>query len=33
LTNSRRLIVVSTTDAFEPRSDGSPNWVEREIET
>jgi hypothetical protein len=33
LRSSRRLIVISTSDAFEPRSDGAPNWVEREIET
>jgi hypothetical protein len=33
LTSSQRLIVISTPDAFEPRSDGSSNWVEREIET
>ena len=33
LTGSRRLVVVSTADAFEPRGDGSPNWVEREIAT
>lgn len=32
LTSSRRLIVISTADAFEPRRDGSPNWVEQEIE-
>jgi hypothetical protein len=33
LTASRRLVVVSTADAFEPRGDGSPNWVEQEIAT
>ncbi|WP_150117419.1 hypothetical protein [Microvirga vignae] len=32
LNSSRRLIVISTADAFEPQSDGSPKWVEREIE-
>src|SRR4051794_20951263 len=30
LTSSRRLIVISTADAFLPRSNGSPNWVEQE---
>jgi hypothetical protein len=33
LMSSRRLIVISTADAFSPRTDGSPNWVEREIAT
>jgi hypothetical protein len=30
---SRTLIVISTPEEFEPRSDGSPNWLEREIHT
>lgn len=33
LKSSRYLIVVATPDSLKPRSDGRPNWVEREIET
>jgi hypothetical protein len=29
---SRTLVVLSTPDAFEPRDDGSANWVAREID-
>lgn len=32
LARARYLIVVSTPDAFEARSDGQPNWLVREIE-
>lgn len=32
LSRSRHLILVVTPDALAPRSDGAPNWVEREVE-
>jgi formylglycine-generating enzyme required for sulfatase activity len=32
LLHSRWLIVVATPNAVKPRPDGSPNWVEREID-
>ncbi|HEV7733714.1 MAG TPA: WD40 repeat domain-containing protein [Candidatus Binatia bacterium] len=32
LLRSRRLIVLSTADAFEPHEDGSDNWLVREID-
>lgn len=32
LRESRHLIVVQTPDALKPRDDGTPNWVEREID-
>jgi hypothetical protein len=32
LLHSRWLIVIATPNAVNPRPDGSPNWVEREID-